>query len=109
MQLPAVAPDPAEESSSGLSMAYVSELASLVDSEAKAEGTDAAAAKIPQVSAASASGGGSRGASGGSATRKIAKPAARRKGSHRRDCHFTDIPSPSILKHPLKGEGGAAE
>ena len=29
--------------------------------------------------------------------------------SRRRDCHFTDIPSPSILKHLLKGEGGAAE
>ena len=29
--------------------------------------------------------------------------------SRRRDCHFTDIPSPSILKHPLKGEGVAAE
>ena len=29
--------------------------------------------------------------------------------SCRRDCHFTDIPSPSVLKHPLKREGGAAE
>ena len=30
--------------------------------------------------------------------------------SHRRDfCHLTDIPSPSILKHLLKVEGGAAE
>ena len=27
----------------------------------------------------------------------------------RRDCHFTGIPSPSILKHVLKGEGFAAE
>ena len=26
-----------------------------------------------------------------------------------RDCHFADIPSPSLLKHLLKGEGGAAE
>ena len=26
--------------------------------------------------------------------------------SRRRDCHFTDIPSPSILKHLIKGEGG---
>ena len=31
------------------------------------------------------------------------------KGSRRRDCHFTDIPSPSILKHLLEGEGGSAE
>ena len=31
------------------------------------------------------------------------------EGSRRRDCHFTDIPSPSLLKHLLKGEGGAAE
>ena len=30
-------------------------------------------------------------------------------GSRRRDCHFPDIPSPSMLKHPLKAEGGAAE
>ena len=29
--------------------------------------------------------------------------------SRRRDCHFTGIPSPSILKHLLKVEGGAAE
>ena len=29
--------------------------------------------------------------------------------SRRRDCHFTDTPSPSILKHLLTGEGGAAE
>ena len=29
--------------------------------------------------------------------------------SRRRDCHFTDIPSPSTLNHLLKGEGGAAE
>ena len=29
--------------------------------------------------------------------------------SRRRDCHFTDIPSPSLLKHLLKGEGDAAE
>ena len=29
--------------------------------------------------------------------------------SRRRDCHFADIPSPSILKHLLEGEGGAAE
>ena len=26
-----------------------------------------------------------------------------------RDCHFTDTPFSSILKHLLKGEGGAAE
>ena len=30
------------------------------------------------------------------------------KTSHWRDCHFTDIPSKSMLKHLLKGEGGAA-
>ena len=29
--------------------------------------------------------------------------------SRRRDCHFTDIPSPSISKRLLKEEGGAAE
>ena len=29
--------------------------------------------------------------------------------SRRRDCHFTDTPFSSILKHVLKGEGGAAE
>ena len=29
--------------------------------------------------------------------------------SRRRDYHFTDIPSPSVLKHLLEGEGGAAE
>ena len=29
--------------------------------------------------------------------------------SHRRDCHFTDIPSPVLFKHLLKGEGGAAQ
>ena len=29
--------------------------------------------------------------------------------SRRRDCHFADIPSPSLLKHLLKAEGGAAE
>ena len=31
------------------------------------------------------------------------------KGATSRDCHFTDSPSPSLLKHLLKGEGGAAE
>ena len=29
--------------------------------------------------------------------------------SRRRDCHFADTPSPSMLKHLLKVEGGAAE
>ena len=29
--------------------------------------------------------------------------------SRRRDCHFADIPSPSLLKNLLKVEGGAAE
>ena len=29
--------------------------------------------------------------------------------SRRRDCHFADIPSPSLLKRLLKGEGGAAK
>ena len=29
--------------------------------------------------------------------------------SPRRDCHFADIPSPSVLKHLLQVEGGAAE
>ena len=32
------------------------------------------------------------------------------KGSWtRRDCHFADVPSPSLLKHLLQEEGGAAE
>ena len=29
--------------------------------------------------------------------------------SRRRNCHSADIPSPSLLKNLLKGEGGAAE
>ena len=29
--------------------------------------------------------------------------------SRRRDCHFVDIPYPSLLKRLLKEEGGAAE
>ena len=29
--------------------------------------------------------------------------------SRRRDCQFTDTPSPSVLKHLLQAEGGAAE
>ena len=29
--------------------------------------------------------------------------------SRRRDCHFTDTPFSSVLKHLLNGEGGAAE
>ena len=29
--------------------------------------------------------------------------------SRRRDCHFADVPSTSLLKHLLKGEAGAAE
>ena len=36
-------------------------------------------------------------------------PRGRGRDSRRRDCHFTDIPSPSMLKHLLKREGGAAE
>ena len=43
---------------------------------------------------------------------RIAQSAAKREGLHRnvrrRDCHFTDIPTPSLLKHLLKGEGSAA-
>ena len=31
------------------------------------------------------------------------------KTSHWRDCHFADALSSSLLKHLLKGEGGAAE
>ena len=31
------------------------------------------------------------------------------QASCRRNCHFADTPSPSTLKHLLKGEGGAAE
>ena len=30
-------------------------------------------------------------------------------GSRRRDCHFADIPSPSLLKRLLKGEGMSAK
>ena len=29
--------------------------------------------------------------------------------ARRRDCHFADTPPPSLLKHLLQGEGGAAE
>ena len=40
----------------------------------------------------------------------IAQCRAVRPGRRRREfCHFTDIPSPSVLKHLLKGEGGTAE
>ena len=35
--------------------------------------------------------------------------AAQLLPSHRQHCHFADAISPSILKHLLKGEGGAAE
>ena len=35
--------------------------------------------------------------------------AATKVGSHWRDCHCDDTPSPSLLAHQLKGEGGAAE
>ena len=35
--------------------------------------------------------------------------AAGGAASRRRDCHSADIPSPSLLKHLLKGEGAAAE
>ena len=34
---------------------------------------------------------------------------ARAASSCRRDCHFTDTPSSSMLKRLLKGEEGAAE
>ena len=30
-------------------------------------------------------------------------------GSRRRDCHFDDTPSPSMLKHMLTGEGGTVK
>ena len=32
--------------------------------------------------------------------------AARYPGSRWRDCHFADALSPSLLKHPMKVEGG---
>ena len=32
----------------------------------------------------------------------------RGESSRRRDCHFADNPSPSILKHLLKREGGCS-
>ena len=47
-----------------------------------------------------AAGGGDRSAGGGDAVGS---------DSRRRDCHFADSPSPSILKHLPKGEGGAAD
>ena len=69
--------------------------------------------KVAAAAAAAGSGGGAK------------KPAAKRakvdvktalskltkiiQVSRRRDCHFTGIPSPVILKHLLKREGGAAE
>ena len=37
------------------------------------------------------------------------KEKAKGKASRRRDCHLADIPSPCLLKHLLKGEGGAPE
>ena len=36
-------------------------------------------------------------------------PAAGRGSRRREFCHSADTPSPSLLKHLLKGEGGAAE
>ena len=35
----------------------------------------------------------------------VVVPAVFSDASRRRDCHFTDIPSTSILKRLLKGEG----
>ena len=37
------------------------------------------------------------------------RPDAIEWPSRRRECHFADIPFLSVLKHQLKGEGGAAE
>ena len=43
-------------------------------------------------------------------SRSAQRSIARRGGiSRRRDCLFADVPSPSVLKHLLKGEGDAAE
>ena len=41
--------------------------------------------------------------------RHPAHPTALQPSRRRRDCHFGDAPSPSILKHLLKVEGRAAE
>ena len=45
------------------------------------------------------------------ATRALVELAGRATGNSRRRefCHFADIPSPSMLEHLLKGEGGAVE
>ena len=43
------------------------------------------------------------------ADRYYGTPAEYGDISRRRGCHVTGIPSPSILKRLLKGEGGAAE
>ena len=40
---------------------------------------------------------------------KTRRPVRSLSHSRRRDCHFTGKPSPPILKHLLKREGGAAE
>ena len=47
--------------------------------------------------------------SGAFGTRVHLPLTSRVRASHWRDCHFADGPSPSILKHLLKVEGGAAE
>ena len=40
---------------------------------------------------------------------RLAEVHLKLEPGQRRDCHSADALSPSILKHPLKGEGGAAE
>ena len=39
----------------------------------------------------------------------FSRPVVEYQVSRRRDCHFTDTPVLSLLKHLLKVEGGAAE
>ena len=43
-----------------------------------------------------------------SSTSPVPWPSPWVSPSRRRDCHSADVPSPSMLKHLLKGEGGAA-
>ena len=40
---------------------------------------------------------------------KVSDRAVLQAAAPAENCHFTDVPSPSLLKHLIKVEGGAAE
>ena len=65
---------------------------------------------LPPAAAAAAAAGCACDAPQGGLALSLTGPAVLCPGaaSRRRDCHFTDIPSASILKHLLKGEGGCS-